>query len=154
MKSARMNVSSPTGAMRKIYEDRQGEVQNYLDSIPTEAGQIGAAYAVGGTLIGLEIFHAEATFRKLAGKLAASYALDAMEVNNPAEPPDGNAVRAFIESVRSAPQQRSTTVGLGETVRLSTDQTVGAALEVDGCCVHLAAFSRHAVEGTMRARRL
>jgi hypothetical protein len=55
--------------------------------------------------------------------------------------------------VRSAPQERATTVSLGETVRLSTDEVVGAALEVNGSCVHLAAFRRDGVLGGARARR-
>jgi hypothetical protein len=146
-KSARMNVSSPTSAAAKIYEDRRRDVQDYRDAIAAQAGQVGAAYAIGGTLVGIEIFDNDATFRKLSGKLTASYALDAMEVNDVTEPPDANAVRSFIESVRSAPRQRSSTAGTGETVRLSTDELAGAALELEGNCVHLSAFNRHAEAG-------
>jgi len=153
-KSARMNVSSPTSAMRGIYESRRHEVQDYLDAIPVEAGQIGAAYALGDKLIGFEVFDGDTTFKKLAGKLAASYALDAIELDQPAEPPGVDQVRAFIQALRSAPQERSATAGIGETVRLSTDGLVGAALEVDGACVHLAAFARHALELGVRTRRL
>jgi ARG and Rhodanese-Phosphatase-superfamily-associated Protein domain len=153
-KSARMDVSSPTRAMRRIYESRQDDVRSYLDAIPIEADQIGAAYAIGGSLIGIEIFDADTTFKKLAGKLAASYALDAMELDEAAQPPDIDAARAFIQSVRSAQQERSATAGIGETVRLSTDEIVGAALEVDGRCVHLSAFDRNAAAGSVRARRL
>ena len=72
----------------------------------------------------------------------------------PPEPPHVDTVRAFIEQVRSAPQERSRPVGIGETVRLSTPELIGAALEVDGCCVHLSAFRRDAAEPSMRARRL
>jgi hypothetical protein len=53
---------------------------------------------------------------------------------------------AFIQSVRAAAHQPSTTVGVGEMVRLSAGDLVGAALQVDGCCVHLAAFRNQAFE--------
>jgi hypothetical protein len=146
-KSARMRVASPTGAMGALFESCRDDLQDFLAAIPTSDGQIGAVYAIGGVLAGMEIFDSDTTFKKLAGKLVASYALDAIELNNPGEPPDADAVRALIDSVGAATRQRSAAVGIGETVRLSADNLVGAALEVAGACVHLAAFPRRAFEG-------
>jgi hypothetical protein len=62
------------------------------------------------------------------------------------EPLDGSAVRAFVHSGCAAARQPAATVGIGATVRLAANDLVGAALEVDGCCVHLAAFRRQAFE--------
>jgi hypothetical protein len=149
-KSARMNVQSATGAMAALFERRHDDIQDYLEAIPTSDGQIGAAYAIGETLLGIDVFDSNATFRKLAPKLLASYALDAMELELPAASPDTHAVNAFIQSVRAAAHQPSTTVGIGEMVRLSAEDLVGAALQVDGCCVHLAAFRRQAFENQGR----
>jgi hypothetical protein len=145
-KSARMNVESPTGAMAALFESRRDDFRDYLDAIQTFDRQIGAAYAIGETLLGIEVFDSDATFRKLAPKLLASYALDAMELERPGAPPDSSAVNAFIQSVRAAECQPSTTVGTGEMVRLSASDLVGAALQVGGGCVHLAAFRRQAFE--------
>jgi hypothetical protein len=94
----------------------------------------------------IEVFDADTTFKKLAGKLLASYALDAVELKRSGEPPDVGAVRAFVESVRVAARQPTATVGIGATVRLAANDIVGAALEVAGGCVHLAAFRRQAFE--------
>jgi hypothetical protein len=94
------------------------------------------------------------TFKKLAGKLLASYALDAMELKHLGEQPDADAVRAFIESVRAATRQPLATIGIGETVRLSANNLVGAPLEVTGGCVHLAAFRRQAFEDQRRDQGL
>jgi hypothetical protein len=149
-KSARMDVQSPTGAMAALFESRNDDFRNYLDAIPTFDGQIGAAYAIGETLLGIDVFDSDATFTKLAPKLLSSYALDAMEVERLGAPPDSSVVNAFIQSVRAAAHQPSTTVGIGEMVRLSAEDLVGAALQVDGCCVHLAAFRRQAFEDHRR----
>jgi hypothetical protein len=145
-KSARMNIRSATGAMAALFESRHDDIKDYLDAIPTSDGQIGAAYAIGETLLGIDVFDSDVTFRKLAPKLLASYALDAMEVEGTAESPDTRAVNAFIQSARAAAHQPSTTVGIGEMIRLSAGDLVGAALQVDGCCVHLAAFRLQAFE--------
>jgi hypothetical protein len=85
--------------------------RGYVDAIPTQPGQIGAVFEIGGAVSGIELFDNEATFKKLVGKLARSYALDAIELpSDAAEPPDVGAVRSFVDAVRSAPQERATTV--------------------------------------------
>jgi hypothetical protein len=141
-KSARMRVESPTGAMAALFESRRDDSQDYLDAIATVSGQCGAVYAIGDNLVGMEALDSATTFKKLASKLVASYALDAMERLHPGEPPDLGVVQAFIDAVRAAPRRCSASVGIGTAVRFSTDALVGAALEVTGGCVHLAAFQR------------
>jgi hypothetical protein len=146
-KSARMRVESPTGAMAALFESCCDDLGDYLDAIPTSDGQVGAVYAISDSLVGIEVFDSDTTFRKLAGKLLASYALDAMELKRFGEPPHAGAVRAFVEAVCVAARHPVATVGIGASIRLSADDLVGAALEVTGGCVHLAAFRRQALEG-------
>jgi hypothetical protein len=153
-KSGRMSVASPTGAMAAMFESCHDDLRDYLDAIPTLDGQIGAVYAIGGSPVGIEVFDSDATFKKLAGKLLASYALDAMELKHFGEQPDASAIHAFVESVRGAARQPLATVGIGETVRLSANDLVGAALEVTGGCVHLAAFRRQAFDDQRRDQGL
>ena len=141
-KSRRMGVSSPTSAMAAIYESRQDDMGNYLKAIPTRDNQLGAVFAINDAVVSLELFDAHTTYRHLAHKLIRSYALDAMEENEVTEGPDFNKVQAFVDQVRLAPHERFSTVGIGETVRLSSDEVLGAALEVGGSCVHLSAFCR------------
>jgi hypothetical protein len=143
-KSSRMGVSSPTSAMADIYQSRQDELRDYLGAIPTVDDQVGAVYAIGKSIVGLELFDTSGTYRHLANKLIGSYALDAMEESETTEAPDNNNVQAFVDAVRSAARQRFMAVGIGETVRLSSDVLVGAALEVGTNCVHLSAFHRQA----------
>ena len=130
--------------MAALFESCRDELQDYLDVIPTSDDQIGAVYAIGDVVAGMEIFNSCTTFKKLARKLVASYALDAIELSRLDESPDAPTVRAFIQSVCAAARQRSATVGIGEMVRLSGDYIVGAAMEVAGACVHIAAFPRQA----------
>ena len=141
-KSRRMDVSSPTAAMGDIFESRRGDLNGYLGAFPATDRQVGAVYAIGDTIAGLEVFDSAATFGKLAHKLVASYALDAME-HPPAPAPAGaDVVAAFLAKVRAATPEQFDAAGVGETVRLSSDAVVGAALEVEGAWVHLSALRR------------
>ena len=149
-KSARMRVESPTGAMAALFESCDDDLRDCVDAIPIFDGQYGAAYAIGDSVAGIEAFDSDTTFQKLAPKLLASYALDAMELERTSEPPDSRAVDTFIQSVCAAARQPTATVGIGKMVRLSAKTLVGAALEVGGRCAHLAAFHHEALEDQAR----
>ena len=139
-KSARMRVGSPTSAMGAIYERRGDDLQSYLEAFDIRAGQVGAVYAIGRTIAGLDVFDSELTYAKLTRKLITSYALDAMEDDADGRGLETNEVTAFIKALASASSRRYPTAGLGENVRLEAPGLVGAVLEVDGSCIHLAAF--------------
>jgi hypothetical protein len=139
--------------MAEIFESRERDLQGYLDAIPTVPGQVGAVYAIGGEIAGLEVFDAATTYHKMARKLLSSYALDAMECAGEAQSPTVDSVKAFIDAVRSAPSEQFPAAGLGATVRLSSDAIAGAALEVAGDCVHLSAFGRQTFTDEVDAQR-
>jgi hypothetical protein len=141
-KSSRMGVSSPTKAMAAMYESHREDLQDYLSAFPTLDDQVGAVYAIGNAIVGLDLFDCHTTYRRLAGKLTRSYALDAAEQSEDTEPPALSKIQSFVGAVRSADPERFAIIGMGETVRLSSDALVGAALEVEASCVHLSAFAR------------
>jgi hypothetical protein len=141
-KSARMRAHSPTGAMAAIYESHQRALDDYLQAIQVVDGQIGAIFAIGSSIIGVELFNAPSTYRKLSKKLISSYALDAIECDNGSNTPNPDAPRIFLDLVKASRHQHFRVAGIGETVRLSGDEVSGAALEFNSACVHLAAFSR------------
>lgn len=157
-KSMRMQVDSATSAMAALYERRQDDLQSYLEAFDVSAGQNGAVYVIGNVIAGLDLFDSERTYAKLARKLVSSYALDAMEDDTGVAACDLEKVRAFLGALAASSSQRYPTAGLGENVRLEAPGLFGAVLEVDGACVHLAAFpnaelvSDHAGSGTGEIR--
>jgi hypothetical protein len=60
------------------------------------------------------------------------------------EPLAAAAVEGFIDAVRTSPSRRFPAAGIGETIRLSGTEAVGAVLEVSGAGIHLSAFPRPA----------
>jgi hypothetical protein len=55
-------------------------------------------------------------------------------------------VEGFIDAVRATPARRFPAAGIGETIRLSGAEAVGAALHVSGTGIHLSAFPRPAAD--------
>jgi len=143
-KSARMQVESPTEAMSAMYDRHEREVATYRQCIRPVAGQTGAAFAIGGQLIGVEMFDTETAFRRMFEKVLSGYVLDAVESESEAVTgPSASAetVGEFIARLLEAVAEPYPALGLGVEVRLSTPGAAGAALVVDETVVHLSAYA-------------
>ncbi len=148
-KSARMGVSSLTGAMADLFEGQRDRLGEYLRAFRPVECQLGAAFAINGQLLGVECFGYQATFQRFLEKLVASYALDALDWLQEGEFPDvrPREVSAFIEDLGRGKSQALPSVGLGESQGLEGEVASGAALTVEGRLIHLFAFRRESKVG-------
>jgi hypothetical protein len=140
-KSARMRHHSATGAMADLFRHAEQDVDAYVKTFTAVPGQLGAIFALGGKVVGLEVFFSPDTFAKLLPKLVRSYALDAIEIpedHSPMPPPD-SAV-SFLRQVAAAEVQESPAVSLGKTLRLKATGVMGIGLQAEEELIHLAAF--------------
>jgi hypothetical protein len=140
-KMARMEAHSPTASMEDIYEQKSGDLTGYLEAFTARAGQRGAVFVVNGYVAGVELFDSAAAFARCFPKLLSSYALDALDVDQPRpEGADEAAARSFLEEVQRAAEERFPAVGEGTDLRLSGERLAGGALLVGERVIHLAAF--------------
>ena len=141
-KGRRMGVESETGAMADMYERFAGTVDEYVEGLPAGEGQVGAVFAIGADIVGMDLFDAGSTLRSLLPKLVRSYALDAIEAAPPTTQPGPGAATAFLSAVGAAETRSFPAVGLGEDLRLQGGGVSGAALLADARVVHLCSFRR------------
>ncbi len=139
-KGRRMGVDSETGAMADIYEQFEGTVDEYVGGLPAREHQVGAVFAIGGEVVGLDLFDADITFQSLAGPLVRSYALDALESLRAEPVATADAVETFLKAVAAATSVSFKAVGLGDDLRFHDGTVSGAALSFDGGIVHLCAY--------------
>jgi len=102
-KAMRLKASSPTGAMAAIFESNASSLEEFTRAFTWQEGQCGLAFAIGGRVLGLEVFdHAEA-MRRFFQKLVRSYALDALEADPSAhEPASIEAACALVTQIGAA----------------------------------------------------
>jgi len=138
-----MAVESPTGAMADLFEARESDLARFESAFTPTTGQVGAAFAVNGTVRGVDVFDSAITFRKFLAKLVGSYALDAVEEGdaNDAKPATIAHVKAFLAQLANATETRYDALGEGVDLRLESPSAAAGALEADGRIVHLAAFA-------------
>jgi len=143
-KSARLAASSETGAMADMYEQRGSRIDEYVNALVPADGQVGAAFAIDGRLIGFDLFDASHTLRRLFPKLVRSFARDAIDRPESLDrvEPRAAEVESFLAEVGAASADSFPAAGIGEDLRLSGDALAGAALVANGHVVHLSAFRR------------
>jgi hypothetical protein len=143
-KVAFCRADSDTTSMADAYEVAAATLEEYVSEFRAGTGQCGAAVAVDGKVVGLEVFDSSAAFSKYLGKLVRGYAMDAIETvqGTSAVPAPSEAdVRGFLETIQSAPTERFAALGEGEDLRLTAKGIAGGALAAGGRIVHLAAFA-------------
>lgn len=144
-KFARLQLHSPSMAMHDGYDSMQHRLEEFETLCKPTQGQIGAAFALDGKVVGVELLGAAAAFPKLFRKLLQSYAFDAIEngtEDDAAAPATISDVEAFLHRVGAAPLLTQSSVSLGEDVRIDGDACVGHALIHEGALIHLAAFDQ------------
>jgi hypothetical protein len=141
LKMARMQARSPTDAMADIYEQKSSDISGYLAAFEARPQQCGAVFVINGQVAGVELFDSTNAFARYFRKLLSSYALDAIDVEQPRPGVLGEAAAyRFLEEIRNARQQDFPAIGEGTDIRLAGERLAGGALRVGEHLVHLAAF--------------
>lgn len=142
VRMSELNAASPTSAMGHIFDKHRASVDEYLTGLIWLDGQVGAAFAINGKPVGVEIFESHDIAREYLPKVIRSYALDAIAQGRLAAPriAEAEEVSRLIESICSTESRQSPSLGLGTDCRLDSSVLTGAALVRDGSVVHLSAF--------------
>jgi len=135
-----MGQAAPTRAMSELYAGRSGTIEEFVRAFAPVEGQVGAVYAIGGRVVGLDGFDAPSTWRAYAPRLVRGYALDALSTVAPAPVPR-DAAAAWLADLGLDPVESYPGVGLGETLRFTGARVHGSALWAEGRVMHLVAFA-------------
>ncbi len=141
-------VDSHTAAMEDLYSSERDSLDVFLDDLALEklpdeitAQMVGAVFALGDRIAGLEAFDQPKTLALLWPKLLLSYAIEAVVVQTPCSATPKSA-RAFLESAAEAELQEFASPGSGTEVRIDGPRIAGGSLTYRGEPVHLYAFRR------------
>jgi hypothetical protein len=142
VKAHALRVESETLAMSDIYADRDAELDTYVRAFRPIPAQRGALVAIGGKVVGVELFDSAAAFSRYLEKLVRAYGLDAIERKADAPPASASEsdARAFLDLLCATHAERFKALGEGEDIRFTGQGIAGGALAAGGRLVHLAAF--------------
>ncbi|HET9253457.1 MAG TPA: tetratricopeptide repeat protein [Candidatus Eisenbacteria bacterium] len=136
-------TKSPSSALHDAYEQAGERLEKATERLKPRADWCGAAFAFGGSVVGVDLFDKPKTLERLWPMLIRAYALDVLQRPDPPETAPQvtrEHVSHWVRSSGSAVMDAFSSPGLGLDVRLESDRHVGAALMVDGMPLHLEMF--------------
>lgn len=150
-----LGVESPTKAIDDTYSSRKADLQGYLDTLRPN-GWNGMAVVVNSRFVGVDLFDAADTLKKLWDKLIRSYALDALRGKGEFCAFAKKNIEEILETAKGAELKIFKSVSLGYDVRLETPSVVGSALIHSGRgmhgVVHLSLFRKETRTGEFKAQ--
>jgi hypothetical protein len=132
-------AASTTGAYHALYERWRQELVDYAAHLPAPENACGVAVEIDGRVQAVDLFDKPYTLRRLWPGLVKSYALAALAPGVVWGREAG--VKEFLDHVLATDGVSHQTAGIGTSIRLATDEAVGAALFCEGCLVHLCLFA-------------
>jgi len=139
--SREANVESETGAMRDVYEQKGGDLEDYLKKFSFVEEQKGLLTFIGGDVIGFDFVSQDSAFKELHGKLVKSYAMEAfLGKNKKKVKPDKKKAKSFIEETFQCKEKKYESVGKGWDFRYEGKNIVGSALQYRSKVIHTAFF--------------
>jgi hypothetical protein len=131
---------SGTSYLHKAYEDTEPQLKATTESLAVPEGASGVAFAIGGKIVGLDLFDRPPTLARLWPKLVRAYAIDA-RVGGEGKV-SREAVAAWLGTAVTAKEETFRSAGMGDDVRLEAAELEAACLRVEAQPVHVEAFAR------------
>lgn len=137
--------SSRTSAMRDVYEQQAGNMDEYQRAFTALPGQCGLLAVLNGKPLGCDLLSRTEAYASVHTKLVQSYVIDALQELPLPKTEDAQATGpAFLAAARHCTCRSFAAVGLGADVRMDSAIVSGAALVVDHTVVHLSLFAGNA----------
>ncbi|WP_253488351.1 ARPP-1 family domain-containing protein [Methanocalculus alkaliphilus] len=155
-RSMRADVSSPTGAMKDIFEARAPAMKEYLDAFPIRQGQQGIIISLDKRPAGMEFLSRPDAYTRIHEKLIRSYVMEALsEEKTPARPPrKPESPQDLLKRIAACKTESFAAVGLGTDIRLEGGDIIGSALLHKESVIHMACFTGHTGRSTPENERM
>ena len=135
------DVSSPTGAMRDVFESKKDDLKGYLDAFQYLPNQRGIFVMVNGMAVGFDVLSHTHAYELLHQKIVKSYAIDALlRKGKITQIPSVDKTKAFIEGASQCEEKRYESVGYGWDHRFEGKAIVGSSLVYQEKVIHMAFF--------------
>lgn len=137
--------SSPTTAMRDVFESQRTSLEESLKAFPLTTDQIGILAVINGEAVGFDLVSRPLAYERLHAKLIKSYVMDALlGKKSKKKGPDAatitKAAQAFMERSVRCEEKVFKSVGYGDDYRFKGDRIAGSALIHSDTVIHTAFF--------------
>lgn len=141
--SARHGAHSATGALHDVYRSTKvsGGLDAAIKGIEVPADTRGVVVAIGGEIVGADLFESPEVFERIWPRILRSYALSSLG-RKAASRPSLEAAESFFKKPLDANWNATPSVGLGDDVRWEGKDFLASALVWEERFLHASVFAR------------
>jgi hypothetical protein len=140
--SEQTGIRSQTAAMSDVYEAKEKELDEYLNTFKCLPNQKGLLTLMDGEVVGFDFLSLDTAYAMLHPKLVKSYAMEALLQKRPkTEKPGKEKGKEFLMEASRCKGKKYKSVGKGDDHRFEGKQLVGSALKFQKKVIHMAFFS-------------
>jgi len=140
--SEQTGVHSRTAAMKDVYEAKEKELDEHLETFTCLPQQKGFLTFIDEKVVGFDFLSLDTAYALLHPKLVKSYAMEALMQKAPKnEKPSADKAKEFLKEVSRCKEKKYKSVGKGDDHRFEGKQLVGSALKFQKKVIHMAFFS-------------
>jgi hypothetical protein len=140
--SEQTGIHSRTAAMRDVYEAKEKDLDEYLNTFKCLPQQKGLLTFIDEDIVGFDFLSLDTAYALLHPKLVKSYAMEAlMQKSKKQEKPHVDKAKDFLKEVGRCKEKKYKSVGKGDDHRFEGKQLVGSALKFQKKVIHMAFFS-------------
>jgi len=143
--SHRAGVSSPTDAMKDVYETMNSRLNKYMKEFVLTEKQSGILVCFGSAVIGMDAISNTDVWKDTHIKLIRSYVLEYITSDNKELQSGSEQIEAFWDKLADCKEHSFKSVGYGDDIRLECPEIIGSALVWQDVCIHLEAYTRKEV---------
>lgn len=134
-------TDSSTGAMKDVFEEKKGNLEDYLNNFSTAEGQTGIFVFINGQTVGFDCISLSRAYKVLHKKIIKSYAIDALlENKNKDYNVSGGKAKDFIMKLEDANTKIFDSVGYGKDYRFKGNGVIASSLVWSESVIHMACF--------------
>ncbi len=135
-KQRALGTRSPTSALSDSFEALQDKAQRYQEDLRPVENAVGMVVALGGKIVGIDLFDKPSTCTRVWGRLLTGLVLDALETRSSGEQAKMDAAEAALAIADRLPWEQVETVGEGSDFRAEAEKLVGSALTFEDSLIH------------------
>lgn len=139
--SQNAKISSPTMAMKDIFESKKEDINNYLEAFPCISSQKGMMVFINGKVEGFDVVSLNSAYKNLHPKLLKSYAIDSILDKNGKNNLPIDKAKNFVKQAIKCRGKKYESKGIGLDYRFETNKIVGSSLVCSENVIHVAFFS-------------
>jgi hypothetical protein len=154
-KASRLGGDSPTHAMGAIYTRHSHSLNEFSRAFQWQEHQVGSAFAISGSIAGLDLFDHPAVMQHYFPKLLRSFALDALDTQGRKQISISvDLLTEFFSTISGASCFAEDSPGIGKDLRFGSNQVTGAALWAHERYLHLCMFANasHGADAAIQTR--